>query len=155
MKWRDISLLCTIICIVLSVLYTNPSALNFNEQEITLSKADISIVSSPRGVRRIELSGEGSQYWLSCHGFDDLCKMENINQKMNIESVKIIVNNDSRSSLNGILFEFDKGGRHYANRDFSKGKNMLISILLGSSLFALNAAGIFFLLYILFSIKKI
>ena len=81
--------------------------------------------------------------------------MENINQKMNIGQAKIIVNNNDRFATNGVLFEFYKDGTHYLNRKFSKDKDTLIFILLDNSVFALKAAGIFFLLYILFSIKKI
>lgn len=155
MKLRNICLFLTIICTALSVLYATPSALNFNQKEIIFPKADISIVSPPRGERRIRLDGEGSQYWISCYGFDNLCTMENINQKMNIGQTKIIVNNNDRFATNGVLFEFYKDGTHYLNRKFSKDKDTLIFILLDSSVFALKAAGIFFLLYILFSIKKI
>ncbi|ROV51937.1 hypothetical protein [Neisseria chenwenguii] len=155
MKFYKISLFCFLACIILAIIYIIPYRLNFYEEEKVFNNANISVIAPNRGEQKIRLEAGGLQYWVSCYGFDDLCKGMNINQVMEIKKVRILLNNNKPNFLNGIFLEFYKKDQHYFNKQFFLKKNSLLFILADKAIFSLKLAGIFLLLSIFFIIKRV
>ncbi|WP_416190947.1 hypothetical protein [Neisseria sp. CCUG12390] len=154
-KYYHGSLLAFFICITLSFIFFIPYGLNFNEKEEEFDEAVIVLSSPNRGERKIRLHAKGQQYWLSCYGFSDFCKGENINRDFNVRNVKILLGNKEETNfINGILLQYTYNNIYHLNNKFQIGKHNLLSALAVHAIFAFQLACFFLLIFIFLFIKR-
>lgn len=154
-KYYIVSLFISLFCIILSCIFIIPYGLNFKGKEQSFDEATISIISPNRGERKIKFEIDSRHYWLSCYGFEQLCNMENINEKIYIKNAKLLLLNlDETNFLNGVLVSYYENNLFHLNKKISKEVNLL-AILASNSLFCLKLSVFFLLLSLFFFIIRI